>query len=70
MAKLTIRDLDDAVKRRLRAALVEVPHGPENLVEAIRRRFAPLGGLDVDISKREPMRKPPRVIPKRRLLSR
>ncbi len=79
MASLTIRDLEDAVKRRLRvraaqhgrsmeeearnilrAALVEVPRQPGNLAEAIRRRFAPLGGVELEIAPREKMREPSR----------
>lgn len=65
MATLTIRNVDDAVKDRLRsraarnhrsleaelrAIVVEVAgnEGKEepNLAEAIRRRFAPFGGMD------------------------
>ncbi|MPZ34791.1 MAG: plasmid stabilization protein [Rhodospirillales bacterium] len=80
MASITIRDLDDSVKRKLRVraahhgrsmeeearnilrtALVETPDEPENLAAAIRRRFAPLGGVEIDIPPREPMRKPPRL---------
>lgn len=80
MASITIRDLDDAVKRKLRVraaqhgrsmeeearnilrtALAEAAHEPENLAAAIRRRYAPLGGMELDIPRREPMRKPPRL---------
>lgn len=32
---------------------------PTNLAEAIRARFAPLGGVELDIPPREPMREPP-----------
>ncbi|WP_421994203.1 FitA-like ribbon-helix-helix domain-containing protein [Reyranella sp.] len=79
MASITIRDLDESVKRKLRvraaqhgrsmeeeartilrAALAETPRKPENLAVAIRRRFEPLGGLELDIPPREPIRKPPR----------
>jgi len=79
VANLTIRDLEDAVKRRLRVraaqhgrsmeeearnilrtALAEAPRQPGNLAEAIRRRFAPLGGVELDIPPRETMREPPR----------
>jgi len=79
MASVTIRDLDEAVKRKLRvraaqhgrsmeeearsilrAALAKTPRESENLAVAIRRRFAPLGGMEIDVPPREPMRKPPR----------
>ena len=32
---------------------------PKNLAAAIRKRFAPLGGVDLDLPPREPMREPP-----------
>jgi antitoxin FitA len=73
MATLTIRNVDAAVKERLR--LRAARHGrsmeaearrilseavasngdqPEpNLAEAIRRRFAPLGGVDLELPPRE-----------------
>lgn len=31
-----------------------------NLAEAIRKRIAPLGGVELKIPPREPVRKPPR----------
>ncbi len=78
MASITIRNLDDGVKRRLRIRAAE--HGrsmeeevreilrqvvgktepPGNLGEAIHRRFAALGGVDLDLPPREPMPEPPR----------
>lgn len=80
MANLTIRNLDPAVKERLRvraairghsmeaearrilqAALRETDRLPErNLYERIRARFDPLGGVDLDLPPREPIREPPR----------
>ena len=42
----------------LRTALTE-PTPPANLARAIRARFAPLGGVELDISPRESMRDPP-----------
>ena len=32
---------------------------PANLAEAIRARFAPLGGVELELPPREPMRDPP-----------
>ena len=78
MASMTIRNLDDDVKQRLRVQAAE--HGcsmeeearailraaltqtaaPTNLAAAIRSRFAPLGGVKLDLPPREPMRDPPR----------
>lgn len=79
MASITIRNFDDALKRRLRiraaehghsmeeeardilrAALNQEPAPARDLASAIRRRFAPLGGVELDIPRREPMREPPR----------
>jgi antitoxin FitA len=79
MATLTIRNVDAAVKERLR--LRAARHGrsmeaeariilseavagdrdqPEpNLAEAIRRRFAPLGGVDLELPPREFVGEPP-----------
>ncbi len=77
MASMTIRDLDDALKARLRVRAAE--HGrsmedeardilrtvlslqqrhPNTLVDAIRARIEPLGGVDLEIPPREPMRDP------------
>ena len=79
MATLTIRDLEPAVKDRLRiraaqsgrsmeeevrvilrAAAEEESNQPRNLAESIRARFAPLGGLELELPAREPMRPPPK----------
>ena len=78
MASLTIRNLDDPLKARLRiqaavhgrsmeeeartilrAALSPEPETPGNLAQAIRARFAPFGGVDLEPLRREPMRDPP-----------
>lgn len=80
MASLTIRNLDPAVKERLRvraathghsmeaearrilqAALKDTDRPPtRNLYERIRARFDPLGGVDLELTPREPTREPPR----------
>lgn len=79
MASITIRNLDDETKTRLRVraahrersmeeearnilrtALAEETRAPGNLVDAIRARFRPLGGIELAIPAREPMREPPR----------
>ena len=79
MASITIRNLDEQTKTRLRvraahrkrsmedearnilrAALAEELGTPRNLAEAIRRRFQSLGGVDLRLPTREPMRAPPK----------
>ncbi|MEM6943023.1 MAG: plasmid stabilization protein [Pseudomonadota bacterium] len=78
MASITIRNLDDGLKRRLRVraaehgrsmeeevreilrSAVDVPAAPGNLGEAIHRRFAALGGVELDLPPREDMPAPPR----------
>lgn len=77
MASITIRNLDDGVKTRLRVRAanngrsmeeearnilreaVEREAAPQNLAQSIRARFAPLGGVELDLPVREPMRDPP-----------
>jgi antitoxin FitA len=77
MASITIRNLDDEVKRRLRVRAAEHGRSMEeeareilrqvvgqekpahNLAAAIRARVAPLGGVELDLPPREPMREPP-----------
>ena len=77
MASITIRNLDDEVKRRLRVRAAEHGRSMEeeareilrqvvgqekpahNLAAAIRARVAPLGGVELDLPRREPMREPP-----------
>ena len=77
MASITIRNLDEALKRKLRvraahrnhsmedeardilrAALAE-PVAAGNLADAIRRRIEPLGGVELSLPPRGPMREPP-----------
>ncbi len=80
MASITVRNLEDDLKQRLRiraaengrsmqeearqilkAALhQEAASTGRDLVESIRARFAPLGGVELDIPPREPIREPPR----------
>ncbi|MCP5431680.1 MAG: plasmid stabilization protein [Alphaproteobacteria bacterium] len=79
MASITIRNLDDALKARLRIQAAE--HGrsmeeearnilraglsreappPKNLAQAIRELFEPLGGVELEIPPRGPIREPPK----------
>ena len=75
MASMTIRDLDDRIKQRLRiqaarnnrsmdeearailrAALVEEAGSSRSLYKTIRGRIEPLGGIELVIGVREPIR--------------
>jgi plasmid stability protein len=75
MANMTIRDLDDQLKSRLRvraarnnrsmeeevrcilkAALAVDAGRPKSLVQAIRERMEPLGGVELDLPERETIR--------------
>ncbi len=77
MASITVRNLEDSVKARLRMRAAERGHSmeeeariilrdavrprtePENLAQAIRARFAPLGGVELQLPPRDPIREPP-----------
>lgn len=72
MASITIRNLDNDVKARLRVRAaghgrsmeeearqilrqaVESGTGPADLAAAIRARFAPLGGVEMEVPPRGP----------------
>ncbi len=81
MASITIRNLDENTKTRLRVraahrnrsmedeartilrlALAEEATTPENLAQAIARRFQRLDASSLAIPAREPMREPPRPV--------
>ncbi len=52
--------MEEEVRQILRKALLEDAQSPQNLAEAIKKRFAQLGGVDdLPIITREPMREPP-----------
>ena len=77
MASITVRNLEDDVKTRLRMRaarngrsmeeearrILRKAVGPEatgrNLANAIRARIVPLGGVDLELPPREPVREPP-----------
>ena len=77
MASITIRDIDEKLKSRLRiraarhgrsmedeardilrSALSREPTQSHGLLEAIRARVEALGGVELEIAPREPMREP------------
>lgn len=53
------RSMEDEARNILRAALARSAPTPRNLAEAIRRRFERLGGVELQLPPREPMREPP-----------
>ena len=78
MANITIRNLDDDVKTRLRVRAAEhhrsmeeevrvilrdavngAQTGPRDLAKFTRECFAPLGGVELELPPRGPMREPP-----------
>ena len=78
MASITIRNLDEEVKTRLRIRAAEHSRsmeeevriilreavsdrkaGPGNLAAFTRECFAPLGGVELELPPRGPMREPP-----------
>jgi antitoxin FitA len=78
VASITIRNLEEALKRKLRlraaqrdrsmedeardilrTALAEGETSRKNLADAMRRRLDPLGGIELTLPPRGPMRAPP-----------
>lgn len=55
------RSMEEEARNILRAALAQDDAVPRDLAAAIGARFRPLGGLDLDLPAREPMREPPVV---------
>ena len=54
------RSMEDEARHILRAVLTEERQPSVNLADAIRRRFAPLGGVELPDMNREALREPPR----------
>ena len=78
MASITVRNLDDEVKRKLRIraaehgcsmeaevreilseAVANDPEAHKGLGTQIHELFKPLGGVELELPSREPMREPP-----------
>ncbi len=53
------RSMEEEARIILRDA-IERDDSPRNLAAAIRARFAPLGGVELELPPREPMREPPK----------
>ena len=55
------RSMEDEARDILRVALSSESHSSHDLVESIRRRFTAIGGIELDLPPREPIREPPDV---------
>ncbi len=61
MASITIRDIDERFKARLRVQAAHHGRGRSrkgSLVDSIRARIEPLGGTELEIAPREAIREP------------
>ena len=54
------RSMEDEARHILRAAVAEVAVPRRDLAQAIRQRFQPLGGIELQLATRAPMRQPPK----------
>ena len=57
------RSMEEEVREILRSALASEGAGSQNLAASIRTRFRALGGTELDIPSREPLREPPEFEP-------
>jgi len=57
------RSMEDEAREILRTALADADDASQDLAARIRRRFRGLGGVELEIPKREPMREPPELGP-------
>lgn len=53
------RSMEDEARDILRSALSAAPERGQSLIEAIRSRIAPLGGVDLELAPREDIRTAP-----------
>jgi plasmid stability protein len=53
------RSMEAEARSILKDALTSQPASGKDLAAAIRRRFGPLGGVELDLPPREPGREPP-----------
>ena len=53
------RSMEEEARNILRTALAQDDLSPRDLAAAIGARFRPLGGVDLSLPAREPMREPP-----------
>jgi plasmid stability protein len=55
------RSMEEAAREILRAGLAGEPARKLNLAQAIRRRIDPLGGVELALPSRGPVRRPPKL---------
>ncbi len=55
------RSMEDEARQILQQAVLPPVVEPEGLGNRIHHRFAPLGGVELDLPNRKPSRKPPEV---------
>jgi plasmid stability protein len=53
------RSMEEEARELLRAVLAESHQPPQELASTIRRRFAAIGGVELELPVREPIREPP-----------
>ena len=51
--------MEEEAREILRSALTAASPAKRNLAEAVHRRFAALGGLELELPRRDPMRQAP-----------
>jgi antitoxin FitA len=54
------RSMEEEAREILKKALESGQPVKENLAQSIHKLFAPLGGVDLTLPAREPMRRPPK----------
>ena len=59
MASITIRNLDDDIRTRLRVRAAGNGRSMEEEVSIIRSYFGPENGVDLELPERDPAREPP-----------
>ena len=52
------RSMEEEVRELLRTSLTREDRDPLNLAESIRKRFKSLGGVELELPEREPVREP------------
>jgi len=55
------RSMEDEARDILRAALSAQPARTDSLIEAIQKRVEPLGGIEIELPVREPIREAPNL---------
>jgi len=53
------RSMEDEVRELLRITLAADASEPDNLADRIRKRFQPLGGVELELPERQLVREPP-----------